>query len=214
MTPLVVTARLAGQIAMPDGPLALDGILAAAVAMRDGLPPPAPGAILPIDIPVLRAPSGRFHLASFAQFTWEIYERRFVNRRFPTAEAQYLGGPKLKRINISTGPAKSYRIPMEVGHLMGDQLTWWCIGDEVEVRALLALVSHLGKRRAVGLGRVCRWTVDRCETWDGFPVVANGKPLRTLPLDWPGLDGASQAYRTLTYPYWLRANEELCAVPC
>src|ERR1700755_142975 len=173
---------------MPDGPLAIDGLLAAAVAIRDGLPPATPGAIVPIEIPVAREPEGRFHLASFASFSWEIFERRFVNRRFPTTEAQVLAGPKLRRIDISTGPAKSYRIPMEVGHVAGDQLTWWCVGDEDEVRGLLGLITHLGKRRAVGLGRVRAWKVEACsETWDGFPVVAGGKPLRTLAIDWPRL---------------------------
>lgn len=215
MTNLVVTAQLAGQLAMPDGPIALDGILAAAVAVRDGLPPVVtPVSILPIEIPVEREPGGRFHLASFAAFEWEAFERRHIHRRFPVAEAQAIAGPKLRRINISTGPAKSYRIPLEVGHLVDDNLTWWCRGDAVAIRDLLALISHLGKRRAVGLGRVRSWDVRACRPWPGFPVVRDGLPLRTLPPDWPGLDRPTLAYRTMTYPYWLRADEELCAVPC
>jgi CRISPR type IV-associated protein Csf3 len=172
-----------------------------------------PGALLRIEIPVQREPGGRFHLASLGEAEFEMFERRFVNRRFPLPEAQAIGEPKLRRILLSGGPSKNYRIPMETGHLRDDLITWWCVGDREEIGDLLPHVSHLGKRRAVGLGRVREWRVDPCEAWPGFPVVRDGRALRPLPTDWPGLDQPALAYRTLTYPYWERAREELCAVP-
>ncbi len=215
MIPLHVTATLGGAISLPDGPVALDGLLAWAVATRDGLPPLVPGEDPPqVEIPVERESGGRFHLASCSIGTFEQMEHRWVNRRFPEAEAMALGGPKLKRVRINAGPGKSYRLPLETGHLVDDKLEWWCIGAEEEVRALLSMVHYLGKRRAVGLGRVISWLVEPCEPWDGFPVVRDGRPLRTLPLDWPGLVDPPTAYRTLTYPYWRRWLEEPCAVPC
>lgn len=215
MRPLCVRAVLAGPVALPGGSLALDGLLAAKVAEETGLPPPSVHGVQQVEVPLAKAPGGRFHLASFASFRWEVHEARWVNRRFPVPEAQALAGPKLRRITLSSGPCKSYRLPLEVGHVEADTLTWWCTGDAGEVQRLLALVTHLGKRRAVGHGRVREWLVEECQPWgEGFPVVRDGHPMRPLPPDWPGLSAQVElAYATLSFPYWLRHREEVCAVP-
>jgi len=215
MIPLAVTAHLAGGIALPSGALALDALLMAAVALRDGLPPLSIGQERPeISIPIEKEPRGRFHLASFAVADWEEHELRYVNKRFPVAEAQALAGPKFRRIQITAGPCKSHRIPMETGHLRGDALRWWCLGEAEPIRDLLGLVSHLGKRRGVGLGRVAEWHVEPAEPWPGFPILRDGLPLRYLPPDWPGLASPPPlGYAVLSPPYWERMREELCAVP-
>jgi len=216
MKPLQVTAHLAGPVALPNGPIALDSLLAAAVAMRDGIEPPAsPAEVVPIEIPVARSPCGRIHLASWSIGEFEARERRYINQRFPIAEAQEFGNAKLRRVRLSEGRTKSYRIPMESGHLVDDQLRWWCIGDQREVEELLSLIGYVGRKRSVGLGRVSRWSVEPIAPWDGFPVaLSDGAPLRSLPLDWPGLRAdAPTGYRCLTFPYWQRHREELVAVP-
>lgn len=216
MNALQITAHLAGPIALPNGPIALDGLLAAAVAMRDGIEPPAsPAEVVPIEIPVKRSQCGRFHLASWSVGEFESRERRYINQRFPVAEAQEFGDAKLRRIRVTEGRTKSYRIPMESGHLVDDQLRWWCFGVEADVRELLDLISYLGRKRSVGLGRVSRWNVEPIAAWDGFPVMLpDGSPLRPLPLDWPGLRAdAATGFRCLTYPYWQQHREEMLAVP-
>lgn len=212
--PLAVTAKLAGGIALPGGPLALDALLAAAVAVREKLPPAMNAAeLVPIEIPIQREPAGRFHLASFSVGSPDGYEIRYRHRRFPVAKAQALLDREVNRVQITAGPCKSYRIPMEIQHIKSDELRWWCLGDRGPIEGLLGHIHHLGTRRAVGLGRVLEWRVELCESWgEGFPVVLDGQPLRTLPPDWPGLVEPQVAYRTLTYPYWLQQAEQLCAV--
>jgi len=211
--PLCVTATLAGEIALPQGPLALDGLLAWAVCAREGLAAPVEG-IRPVHIPVALAPGGRFHLCSFSLAAWEAFGVRYVNRRFPLPEAQNMGAPSLKRILLSGGPCKSFRLPLESGHLRDDRLTWYLQGDRARVAELLQMVTGLGKRRGVGLGRVARWEVTPVEPWPGFPVVREGRPLRPLPVDWPGVsEGAAREYRCVSFPYWLRAAEVECVVP-
>lgn len=215
MTPLEITAHLRGPIALPHGPMAIDALLAAAVALRDRIPLALNVAdIVDIEIPVEREPGKRFYLASFSVGQMEAAERHWVNRRFPIPEAQGMGNTKLRTINITSGPCKSYRLPLEAQHLDDDSLRWWCIGDRDEITGLLGLIRYLGKRRAVGKGRVVQWDVEHCEPWgEGFPVVRNGKPLRPLPPDWHGLVDPPLAYRTLHYPYWLHTREALCAIP-
>lgn len=210
--PLRVTAEIAGAIATPWGPIALDALLAWAVCALEGFSSPV-DEIREVDIPVAREPGGRFHLASFSEAEVEQHELRWLNRRFPIPEAQGLAVRDFKRINISAGAQKTYRLPMETSFLRDDRLVWHVLGDRARVADLLALVTHLGKRRGVGLGMVRRWTVEPCEPWPGFPVLRDGLPLRPLPADWPGVVGGDRAYRRLSYPYWLARGQVLCASP-
>lgn len=216
MTPLFVTARLRGSIALPNGPIMLDALLGAAMCIRDGRPPAmSADALVPLDIPIAKSPCGRVYLCSASEGIVEANEARFVNRRFPASEAQALGEPSFKRILLTGGPCKSYRLPLVLQHYEQDRLQWWAVGDEEQVRSLLELISYLGKRRAVGYGAVAEWRVETCSPWDpGFPVVRNGEPTRPLPETWPGLaQDVELAYRVLMPPYWRRDAEELCAVP-
>lgn len=215
MTPLRITAHLWGEVVLPpQGGLALDALLAWRVANDLELPPPrSADECTRVDIPIALEPGGRFHLCSFSQSEAELSALRYVNRRAPVEQYQTIGSTKIRRVLLKGGVDKSYRIPMPTAHLRGDVVTWWCIGDAEEIRALLAGIGYLGKRRAVGRGRVVRWDVEPCEPWDGFPVVRDGRPLRNLPRDWPGLTNAPMAYRVLTFPYWDRSREEVCACP-
>lgn len=211
-----MTATLVGAIALPPRPIALDALLAAAVVVRDQVPPAMhAGEVVPIEVPLARDPRGRFHLASVASYEAEVREARHVTRRPVVEEAQAMGDPKRKRMQISAGPDKAYRFPLETAHLVDDRLDWWCVGDAREIEELLGLVGHLGKKRSVGLGRVREWRVTECEPWgDGFPVVMDERPLRPLPLDWPGVHpGSARAFACLTYPYWLREREVEAWVP-
>lgn len=217
MKPLEVRAHLDTGLMLPQGWLALDSLLMAAVAQRDNLPRPSvlTGPLPMLEIPVLFDEAHGFHFASVAVAKWEQHETRHINRRFPADEAARLGDGKLKKISLSSGPTKSYRIPARVGWVAGDVLTWWCIGHEDQVRELLRVVSYLGKRRAVGCGRVRRWEVEVMrETWEGFPVTRDGQPLRPLPTTWGDLATAfPRAMGCLRPPYWERYREEEIAVP-
>lgn len=213
MTPLRITASLDGAICLPGSPLALDALLMSAVAQREGWPPPAdPSECREIEIPI--AKERGVHLASFAVYTVDQREGTFTNRRYPIEEAQAMGHERFRRIQLGAGSTKSYRLPRERLYLEGDRLTWWALGDAAQVEALLAWVPYLGRRRAVGLGKVREWRVEPSETWEGFPVLRDGYPLRSLPVDWPGLaEDAERAYVTPTPPYWDHARRQECAVP-
>lgn len=191
----------------------LDGLLAFLVAQRAGLVAGF-GDMEPIEIPIDRAPGGAFHLCSSPLVSWEAREQRYIHRRFPIHEAQMLGETKLRRVKISAGACRSYRIPGDVAFAEDDVIRWYCVGDASAIRALLIDARYLGKRRAVGRGAVDRWLVEECEPWgEGFPIVQEGRVMRPLPVDWPGLVGPSTAYTTLTYPYYERRHDEVCAVP-
>ncbi|MBM3359633.1 MAG: hypothetical protein FJY54_18175 [Betaproteobacteria bacterium] len=215
MTPLRIRAHIRSQIALPNGPPALDSLLIALACEREGIPPPPTPQLArrDIPIPVAMEPGGRFHLASFGVYVPEVFENRFVNRRFPLDIAQDWGEPKLRTVRINGGSCKTYRLPLEVMHLAGDQILWFCQGDPDAIRALLSVCTSLGKKRGVGLGRVRAWETDKIEPWDGFPVVYKGQALRNLPPDWPGLVNPRVAMRVLSPPYTDKLREEPLATP-
>lgn len=213
MIPLCVRAHLANAIALPWHALGLDALLMAAVALRENLPPLGWGQEpADIPIPVAKSACGRLYLASSSLFERDTHEKRWITKRFPIAEAQCLGEPALRRVNLAGGLSKNYRLPLETFHTKGDAITWYALGEAEPIRALLRLVRYLGKKRSVGNGRVTRWEVVACEPWDGFPVLRQGRPLRPLPLDWPGLGEHRIDYRVLAPPYWQRWREEETAV--
>jgi len=214
VTPLRITAHLRGAITLPpEGGLALDGLCASIVAQQIGLIAEITETVR-VDVPIALSDCGRYHLASFAiAGDVEMVERRWVNRRPIAAEAQALGESRIKRLNITAGVNKGYRIPQAAAFVEHDTLTWFAIAEEEELRRLLGCVTHLGKKRSVGRGAVREWTIEPCEPWDGFPIVRDGKPLRVLPADHPGLVDPLLRHVTLTYPYWEYRRAELCAVP-
>jgi hypothetical protein len=213
--PLRVVATLRGAVAVPNGAIAIDSLLGAAVASRFAVPPPlSPSMLVEIGIPIARERD--IYLCSLGEYAAELHEHRWVNRRFPVSEAQNMGEAKFRRITISTGPCKSYRLPLDTVHVEHDVMTWWAVGEVSTVLDLLENhIHYLGKKRSVGLGAVTRWEVEPIpEPWPGFPVLRDGLPTRPLPLDWPGLSpDAEQAYRVLSPPYWRRDLEVLAAIP-
>lgn len=212
MTPLHVVAHVRGAVMASSAHLMLDALLASAVATRDAIPPEP---IVDIDIPIARSGCGRVRLCSAGQSRDDEHALRYLYKRFPLAEAQLLG-TGIKRVNMASGPSRSYRIPQDTTHLVDDQIEWWAIGDAREVEALLVgWIGYLGRKRGVGLGKVAHWHVEECAPWgDGFPCVRDGQPMRPLPVDWPGLaPDVERAYGCLAPPYWRRSEEQECAVP-
>jgi hypothetical protein len=208
MDPLLVTAHIRGAFVPP--PPFLDALLGWAVATRDDLPPAFIG-VRDLDIPVQLSDCGRVYLCSAPQWSAEWHDKRHINRRYPVQEAMLLGGPKLRRIDERAGPQKAYHLPQETAHAVGDVVQWWCVGDREAILPLLQLVWYLGKRRAVGLGKVVRWTAEPCEPWEGFPVLRDGYPLRPLPMDWPEVaEDSDVGMHVLRPPYWQHQKEEPC----
>jgi CRISPR type IV-associated protein Csf3 len=197
---------------LPDGGLYLDSLLVYQVARERGLVCLDATMLSPIEIPIAKEPGGRFYLCSAGQSVEIEAEMQHTVRRPIVAEAQRLATTRLRRIDITGGENKGYYLPRPVGYLENG-IEWWCLGEAEELRRLLSCVTHLGKRRAVGLGRVDAWSVEPCEPWPGFPVVRDGKPLRRLPIGWPGVEEARCGFGTIAPPYWDQSREEPCLLP-
>lgn len=71
--------------------------------------------------------------------------------RYTTAKSHQLG----------TGPLKAFDVAFPT--LTARELRWVAVGDVDEVRRLLHLVTHIGKKSTTGMGAVDEWTVETCE---------------------------------------------------
>lgn len=201
MEPLQVTATLVSPFAVPLYPVAIDGLLAAMVCERRGLIAGV-GDMQHVDVPVQRSDCGRYHLASVSHYQAHSHMLGHVIKRPAVVEFMHLGDAKIKSVNTGTGRNKAFRIPQPKA--LTKLMRWWCVGEADPVRELLGLVTHLGKKRSVGHGKVAAWTVEPCAAWPGFPVLRpDGTPMRNLPMDTPGLGPETAVgWGPLTYPYW------------
>lgn len=207
MKPLRIEARLLEGF-VSNHPIHLDALLTGAVAMRDGLvvPPMSLAECKPIDLPLQRSDCGRYWLASVGQSSTHVAEVRHWHRRAPWVEYARLGDGKVRRVDLTAKLDKSYRVPYEVTIPDGGRIEWFAVGDAVRTRELLLLVRFLGKKRSSGKGQVAEWQVAECETWPGFPVTRDGKPLRNLPTE-------RGAMLRIEPPYWLREGRVPCVAP-
>ncbi len=211
---LIVTAHLRGGFVSRHPPQ-LDALLEWVAAERSGYryPPAAGGDARSFDIPIADSHCGRYRLCSSAQFSAEEHEVHHKHRRAPWVEFARLGSNKIRRVNISLGENKSYRVPFVETHVAGDLLRWFCVGDASGIQSMLAEVRYIGRFRGAGQGRIVRWTVERAEPWPGFPVLRDGEPLRPLPEDVAPDAMAPRGFAALRPPYWDHAREEPCLLP-
>jgi hypothetical protein len=132
--------------------------------------------------------------------------REYWHKRYPGHRAEF--GAKLNAVTTA-GRWKEYRTPVHAQLIA--RLYALAIGNAAEIEALLAVVTHIGKKGSMGYGRVARWTVARC-THDAQDVLA----LRPVPVAYyAGRQpvGALQLNRPWTAPYWYAPWWADCVVP-
>lgn len=187
--PLRVTAYPRVGIAT-DQWLPLDGILFYQ-ACRDALGPQL--ATLPggspekedIEMPLLIVHPGEldwYYACSWAQpQPWWLAEGRdYWNKRSDTQYADLIDFKgKRGKIIIEQGRYKAFHMP--IFYRVAKKIEWYCVGDPQELRFLLSTVTHIGKKRSQGWGRVIQWNI---EPWaEDWSVWRDGKLTRGVPAD-------------------------------
>lgn len=132
--------------------------------------------------------------------------KEYWHKRYPVDRAAF--GQRLNAVTTA-GRWKEYRTPVSTAQ--ADRLDAMCIGHADEIRALLDVVTHIGKKGSMGYGRVARWSViDSTHTTE--TILAR----RAVPLDYYAgrapLGGISPS-RAWTPPYWYAPWWRPCAIP-
>ncbi|AMV24613.1 hypothetical protein VT84_09470 [Gemmata sp. SH-PL17] len=226
MTPLKITAELAGPVA--DYAPRLDGLLVEVAFHRERRPKsevprrcdPAPDPMRCPEIPVAREEIGGWPVfrASDPIARRSAPHVAHFGKRIGVERAGLLHPSERKVVVTSNTWTKSYRLPVNV--LTPDRVVWFALGDAVRLRDLLRDVAQIGRKVAHGWGRVKRWRVEDSAadySWyapggDGRPVLMRSLPLcPALPAD---LDGWRAGYDSCCPPYWHSDRYTEVVKPC
>lgn len=195
--PYMVTATLTEPIVDADrAPIMIDSLVAWSVAQRMGRGDVARDTE-PEDLalPFARWQQGDLWgwCASRAAYTVTRHTAGQIRRKPATgAMARYT---TVGRHHLALGPHKARDTTVEASWV--DRLTWSCLVTDRDLLAsLLADVTHVGRSRAIGYGRIGTWTIEPATNTDGW-----------MNRHLPG-DGPMQRVRP---PYWHSLGRVACS---
>jgi len=131
------------------------------------------------------------------------------NKRFDTMYSDLIDfGGRRGNVLIEKGRYKSYHMP--VYYRIAIRIHWYCVGDRDEIEQLLMTVTHIGKKRVYGWGRVLAWEVT---PWHAdWSVWRDGRLTRGVPVeDAPSV--TTRLHYGLRPGYYKPANQMTLAMP-
>lgn len=112
--------------------------------------------------------------------------------------------------NPASGGFKSYFEPRNL--LATEYLIFHAKGNKTEIHRLLSKIKGIGKKTAIGFGKVKKVVVTEIEKDYSF-FTPDLKPARVLPVeDFPKVKARMIASR-VTAPYWSKRNMVVCYAP-
>jgi len=225
MNPLRIRATLASDLA--GDPPALDALLEvlAAPTDPDGRPGhevdrnfPAPE-IGVVTIPIGRRSLGPWEVAACTSpiFVGRDDRAEYINKPTSQLDPDLLGEDHRQPFATNRGWTKSYRLPLRVRRVA--QVAWFAFGDRQACLDLLGQCRAIGKKIAVGYGKVARWEVEAApEDLSWFAPTRRGPVLMTTLPDgtWlpPDLIGFRRDFGACCPPYWHPDRYTEIVVPC
>lgn len=210
-----------GRLVCYDPYITLDGILAWAwmsIHHPDALQnsDPLRDGYIEAELPLERRGSGDdwYWACSFGLIEAVKEETAYWNRRVDFAEAERYVDFRGRRgkINASSGRYKAYRMPIPVQ--LVSEITWTAEGDAEEIRRLLRVVTHIGKKRSQGYGLVGEWIVEEIPgEWSEW---VDGRPTRAIPIDGSSVkprEGVRIGRYGIRPIYWHPDTHRLCYLP-
>lgn len=210
--PIVITAQLKTPLVLTGGYMTFDAILAAILfdQLQDV---DSAHAAVPV-----KNTAGLFHASAAVIEPMDTGRVSFVaNLRADHALSPDLiaRGRTGARLHTALGRARR----REFGAVMNNyqtitaaSVTWYAEADAEAVRALLANVHFIGKRRASGFGEVAEWQIEPGDS-DGI-TGPFGEPLRPVPAAMFKGDTSHPLIDAAWRPaYWHPAHRAACYAP-
>jgi len=171
MKPLKITAYMqTGKIATTDLFLPLDSILSnqwLSIHHPEVLEVTQssikPDELIVADLPLEKRGEGDdwYWACSFACGEPKREEIKHWHKRFDfSLGTEHIDfGDRRGKVDVKSGRYKNYRMPL-VTYLV-PKLEWYVVGKPIDVEVLLSYITHIGKKRSQGFGRVAKWTVEK-----------------------------------------------------
>ena len=209
--PLLITAELVTPIIHAEQSLThLDSVLSSA-AITDHPHPSSYDkvAVVPLPLDLLWvSPGGQplWACTPLRPADAVLDAREYWHKCYPSQRAEL--GNKLSA-NTSAGRWREYRVPVFSQHT--HRLHALAIGHADEIERLLGYITHLGKKGAMGYGRVGRWQVTPVD--NTLDDILAQRPVPTAcPLS-AALSGPVASQRGWSPPYWYAPYWADCRVP-
>jgi hypothetical protein len=165
-------------------------------------------------IPVAIEHPGRrnwYYRASWAQWGPHTDGRDHWNKRFDMKHLRFADLGRKSKITTKSGEFKQYHMPIFYRSALW--VEWYLMADKEEMKYLLCTVTHLGKKRSQGWGRVSRWQIDEWpedwSVWRSDGRLMRGIPMEDAPQDKP-LDFKIYGIRP---SYWRDNNQMPLVMP-
>lgn len=172
----------------------LDNLLARAVVNEATQGRGVPNSEAPYDLPtplqcLWRSPEGLplWAASCFTPVGRAEADTVYWHKRAPTGRFAANNGRRLS-LTTKSGRWMERRVPVPV--TVAGAWEAFCVGEPSEIARLLAGISHLGKKRAIGWGEVREWRIE--PEAEPFALVREGRLVRPLP----------EAARTALLPDW------------
>lgn len=197
-------------------PVMLDGLLANAVAREatggEMLPPSSAPYEIPLPLLCLWRNEAGLPLWAASCLIPEgecARDAVYLHKRAQTG--QFTKGDKRGRFSISTTTGRYMERRVITPTMTAQRWIAYAIGVPQEIERLLSFISHIGKRRAAGLGEVRRWRVEETLCDPVEVLVRDGRLIRPIPADAAGVldvfaPNDPPGFCGWTPPYWLPAT--------
>lgn len=217
--PVRVRAKMAEPLVYYGDGLHLDGLMAWAAWQRareskrcraeiGPLPPIEPVPVdygLPLAVwtqeghadvhPSLRNASGDVWgwCCSAVQAQWAMHGTLAIRKK-PAVDSM-IQHSKDAVVQSSAGRFKAHDLKLPTR--MASVLEWWCLGCEMEIRELVCRVTHIGRKKGLGNGRVLEWEVGPMP--DDWSLERDEQTTRVMPA-FP--DETPEIRAAIRAPYW------------
>lgn len=160
---------------------------------------------VPLPLSVCNPGPQWYYAASHAQWSLPYAEMTtYWHKRFDISFVELLDPRgKQRTIRVDAMRFKSYRMPQFLRHALS--VTWFAVGDRIEIARLLRLLTHIGKKTSQGDGAILETHLEPWpEDWSVWGPQA--KLMRNIPADYGPIMGIRPSY-------WDRINQTHCLSP-
>jgi hypothetical protein len=147
-----------------------------------------------------------YYRCSWAQWSHSVEGQDHWNKRFDSKFADLIDwGGRRGKVHIEQGKYKAYHMPLFYRAALW--VEWYCVADRQRLEDLLCTVTHIGKKRAQGWGRVARWDIEPWgEDWSVWRP--DGRLMRGIPVEDAKGDGPFDFMHYGIRPsYWKKNNQ-------
>jgi len=170
---------------------------------------------LPIPLKKLYHNEEFIYHGSISRFSKQTISKDTIYKRIAPSDDRYLDSKK-RKFYITKGDFKYYSITFIQNN--SPDCFFYCNGDLEKLSFLLERLDFLGKKRAIGKGKVLSFSINSLDKDHSFfhPKFNINRPIPiefTEMLDLPHNFNSQVAVLAYKIPYWNKKNHKVCLAP-